>query len=180
LLTEAVLLAEIAGAIGALLAAGGTVWLNRIESLQLPRFNAGSIDFPVLGFTFVLSLLPGVIFGLAPALAATARGGCTELNDYLKESGRGASQGRRGNRLRNMLVVSEIALALTLLVGAGLMARSLIRLLDVNRGFRSDHVETAQVNLPYNRYPPGPRRVAFYDEVLRRARALPPSTAPPG
>jgi len=102
------------------------------------------------------------------------------LNDYLKESGRGASQGRRGNRLRNMLVVSEIALALTLLVGAGLMARSLIRLLDVNRGFRSDHVETAQVNLPYNRYPPGPRRVAFYDEVLRRARALPPSTAPPG
>jgi putative ABC transport system permease protein len=70
-------------------------------------------------------------------------------------------------------VVSEIALALTLLVGAGLMVRNLKRLLEVNPGFRSDNVETPQVNLPYNRYPPGPRRVAFYDEVLRRARVLP-------
>ena len=173
LLTESLLLAALAGALGLMVATAGAAWLGRLEGLELPRFNQVRIDPAVLGFTFALSLLTGVVFGLAPSLHAAGRRGGAELNEYLKESGRSASHGRRGQRLRSALVVSEIALALTLLVGAGLMLRGLMRLLDVNPGFRTDHVESAEVSLPFPRYRSGAKRMAFYDEVLRRVRTLP-------
>jgi putative ABC transport system permease protein len=173
LLTESLLLAVCAGLLGLVVASAGAAWLSRLDALELPRFNQVRIDPAVLGFTFALALLTGVVFGLAPALHAAGRKGGAELNEYLKESGRSASHGRRGRRLRSALVVSEIALALTLMVGAGLMLRSLMRLLDVEPGFRVDHLETAQVSLPNARYPSGAKRVAFYDEVLRRVRVLP-------
>ncbi|HEU5131542.1 MAG TPA: ABC transporter permease, partial [Pyrinomonadaceae bacterium] len=125
------------------------------------------IDLRVLGFTAAITLLTGLIFGAAPALQ-TSR---VDLNDTLKEGGRGSS-GVRG-RARSLLVVTEIALSLVVLVGAGLMIQSFLRLKRVNIGLNAQNVLTANVSLPRAKYKEGDQRVGFYKQLLERMRNLP-------
>lgn len=142
LLTESVLLSAVGGALGLLLAYGGMKMLLRALPAVLPRFGEVSLDAKVLLFTLVLSLLTGVIFGLAPALKATR----TDLQEVLKQSGRGSSGFR--HRLQGTFVTAEIALALVLLVGAGLMVRTLGALWRVNPGFDPSHAITFSLAMP--------------------------------
>jgi putative ABC transport system permease protein len=122
----------------------------------------------VLAFTFALSVLTGVVFGLAPAIQISK----PDLNEALKEGGRASSTGFRHNRFRSLLVVSEIALSLVLLIGAGLMIRSFIRLVNVDPGLNPNHLLTLDVGLPRNKYT-GPQQVAFFQQIIDRARAIP-------
>ncbi|HEY7058335.1 MAG TPA: ABC transporter permease [Vicinamibacterales bacterium] len=173
LLTESVLLATIGGIAGAAV----TVWL--LEALfalvppGLPRFSEVAIDQRVLLFNAVVALATAVLFGTLPALQCSR----TDVNDALKEGGRGTASGRR--LLRSALVVAEFSLALVLLVGAALLVRSLWRLQHVELGFNPDNVLTARLWLPQpndpkqGKYFTHAARIALYDEVLRRARALP-------
>ena len=110
----------------------------------MPRLGEIGIDRAVLGFTFVLAILTSVIFGLVPALQSSK----ADLNETLKESGRSATGGVRRRMLGNSLVVAEVALSFVLLVGAGLMINSLLRLQRVNPGFRTDRILTMQISLP--------------------------------
>ncbi len=168
LLTESVVLSLTGGALGLLLAVVG---INLILSFSpadvLPVKEVG-LDARVLGFTLLVSLLTGVIFGLAPALQASK----ADLNEVLKESGRTTIGGKR-QRTRSALVVLEVAMSLLLLIGAGLMIRSFMRLLRVDPGFKSEHVLTMQLSLPQTKYAQPPQRVAFYRQVLQRLEALP-------
>jgi putative ABC transport system permease protein len=131
LLVESVLLAVVAGAIGLLLATWGVDLLVALAPAEIPRLDTVAVDRTVLLFTLVLSVLTGIIFGLAPALSASK----TNLVEALKEGSRGSTEGRRRNRLRNALVVAEIALSVILLVGAGLLLRSFLRLSGVDPGY---------------------------------------------
>src|SRR5262249_46077324 len=143
LLTESLLLAVVGGGLGLLLARWSIKGLLLLGPTDIPRLKEIVIDGQVAAFTFIISLLTGVIFGLAPALRASH----IDPNDALKEGGRSLS-GSGHYRLRSMLVVSEIALALVLLVGAGLLVRSFARLLKVDPGFNAENVFTARVTLP--------------------------------
>jgi putative ABC transport system permease protein len=134
---------------------------------QLPFWMNFGIDLRVLGFTAAITLLTGLLFGAAPALQ-TSR---VDLNDTLKEGGRGASGGR--SRARSLLVVAEIALSLVVLVGAGLMIQSFLRLKRVNIGLDAHNVLTAEVSLPRAKYKEVDQRVAFYKRLLERMRNLP-------
>jgi putative ABC transport system permease protein len=161
LLTESVLLAGLGGALGLLLAAWGlralTTWLE--GAVRIPRLGQVSVDLWVVGFTLVVSLLTGILFGLAPAWQASR----CEVNEALKEGGaRGGSTGR-GTRLRGLLVVAEVALSLMLLVGAGLMIRTILRLQEIDMGFRPDHLLTVMVS----RARPGTMPVAPPAEALQ-------------
>src|SRR6185436_13834957 len=129
LLTESVLLALLGGVVGLLLAFWGTESLLALAPEDLPRAKDVTLDARVLGFTLLMTLMTGVIFGLAPALQASN----PNLNETLKEAGRGTTAGR--HRVRNSLVIVEVALALMLLVSSGLMIRSFIRLQQVTPGF---------------------------------------------
>ena len=142
LLTESVLLSAVGGALGLLLAYSGMKTLLKVLPAALPRFGEVSLDSTVLLFTVVLSLLTGVLFGLAPALKATR----TNLQEVMKQSGRGSSGFR--HRLQGTFVAAEIALALVLLVGAGLMVRTLSALWRVNPGFDPSHAITFSLALP--------------------------------
>jgi putative ABC transport system permease protein len=165
-LTESVLLALIGGALGLLLSVWGTGLIESIGSHVSPLLSGIAIDTRVMGFTIVISILTGVVFGLAPALHLSS----LDLNESLKEGSRGSSAGR--NPLRSGLVVSEVALALVLLVCAGLMIKSLIRLRDVSPGFNSANLLTMNVSLPSAKYPKGPDRIAFFARMLDRIEAL--------
>ena len=142
LLTESLLLAGFGGALGLLLAFWGTGAAVRALPGSLPRAREVSLDSRVLLFTLVVSLLAGVLFGLAPALKASR----VNLHDTLKESGRGSSGAR--HRLQGIFVAAEVALALVLLVGAGLMVRSLAALWRVNPGFNPSHAITFSLSMP--------------------------------
>jgi len=168
LLTESILLSILGGAAGLLISLWGTDLLLAISPGNLPRMDTVSVDARVLAFTFALSVLTGVVFGLAPAIQISK----PDLNDALKEGGRASSIGFRHNRFRSLLVVSEIALSLVLLIGAGLMIRSFIRLLNVDPGLNPDHLLTLDVGLPRNKYT-GPQQVAFFQQIIDRARAIP-------
>jgi putative ABC transport system permease protein len=167
LLTESLLLAVLAGAMALLLAVWGVDLLRGILPDNFPRAGEIGVDTRVFGFTLVVSLLTGLIFGLMPAL----QGSRTDLNETLKEGGR-SSGAAAWNRLGGLLVVSEVALALTLLVGAGLMLRSVIRLMSVDPGFDPQNMLTMSVNLPQSKYQ-SPQRTAFFQQLLERLRALP-------
>src|SRR5205085_436642 len=172
LLTESVLLALAGGALGLVLALWGTdLLVAAIPQAQLafmPYLRHLPLDTNILLFTFGLSLLTGVVFGLAPALAASR----ADLQGAMREGGRG-SGARRARGARDLLVVSEVALSLVLLVGAGLLLKSLARMLSVNPGFRTENLLTMTVTLPPARYADGARAAAFYQELLRRVSALP-------
>ena len=166
-MVESLLLAIIGGALGFVLSLWALRLLLTAIPIQLPFWMNFGVDLRVLGFTLGITVLTGLIFGAAPALQ-TSR---VDLNDTLKEGGRG-SIGFRG-RSRNLLVVTEIALSLVLLVCAGLMIKSFLRLRHVNIGFDTRNVITADVSLPNAKYRTDEQRAAFFKQLTERVRALP-------
>jgi putative ABC transport system permease protein len=167
LLTESLLLALSGGVLGLWLASWSTVALVALSPENLPRADEIGVDWRVLGFTCALSLLTGLVFGLAPAWQSSR----LDLHTTLKESGRGLPGGR--GRLSDLLVVSELALALALLAGAGLFVNSFWRLSRVDAGFEAAHALTLQVSLPGAKYPESAQQIAFFDQVIARVGALP-------
>lgn len=168
LLTESLLMALLGGFVGVLLAVWGISSLTRLNPGDVPRLDQVSIDGVVLGFTLLVTMLSGIIFGIAPALSAK-----TNLSVALKDSGKGAIGTRRGQRLRSVFVVSEIALALILLVCAGLMIRSFLRLLAADPGFNPHNLLTMQIILPASKYSDHQRIVNFHREVFERLSLQP-------
>ncbi|MEK6324526.1 MAG: ABC transporter permease [Acidobacteriota bacterium] len=167
LLTESLLMALLSGAAGLLLAFWGIKLLNGLISYAVVnRVDEFRLDVSVLGFTLVISLLTGMVFGLAPALQSSK----LDLTESLKEGPGGAT---RGGRLRDLLVICEITLAVVLLIGAGLMIGSVLRLHAVDRGLNTDNVLTMQVFLPKAKYPGGRQLASFYQRVLQRVQTLP-------
>jgi len=167
LLTESAILALIGGACGLLLAEWCIRVLRSIIPDQLSLLQSMSIDGRVLLFTFAAALLTGVVFGLAPAIRTSK----ADLNDALRSSGRtltGATQ-----RIRDLLVAAEIALALVLAAAAGLLSHSFVRLMSVDPGFRPNGVLTMQLGVPLARYPDTATRANFYRNVLARVRTVP-------
>jgi putative ABC transport system permease protein len=169
LLTESVLLSLIGGTIGILLALWGADALASLGPESLPRIREIRADGYALGFTIALSLLTGILFGLAPALATTK----PDLNEALKEGSRGSSAGFGRNRLHKTLVAFEVAAALVLLAGAGLLIKSFARLRDVNAGFDAKNVLTATISLPRSRYPDAGSQLRFFQQAIERIEALP-------
>jgi putative ABC transport system permease protein len=173
LLTESVLLALIGGALGTLFAMWTTdLFVSRVGetiALTTPGWSDIRVDRGVLGFTLLISVATGVMFGLMPALQSAK----TDLSDSLKEGGRGSTEGFRRSRLRNSLVVTQIALAMMLLTGAALMLQSFLRLQGVNPGFNVDRVITMQLSLPESRYTNQQQRAALFQQLTERLRALP-------
>jgi putative ABC transport system permease protein len=172
LLAETVLLAGIGGVLALLLASWAVDALVAFIPSDLPRLDAIRLDWRVLGFTLVVTVLTALIFGLLPAMHAT-RG---DLNAALKQGGRGSTVATR-YRLRKALVVCEVALALVLLVGAGLLTRSLQRLMDVSPGFDTDRLLTFRMSAPFASYSDPVGRAQLYRNVLERLERLPGVTA---
>jgi putative ABC transport system permease protein len=168
LLTESVLLAGLGGITGVLLASWGIDAIIALSPGNLPRINEVSIDAHVLYFALGISALTALIFGLAPALQFSR----TDLQETLKEGGRTAGAGFARQRLRNLLVVSEVALALMLLVGAGLLVRSFVRLLQVDPGFTTEKALALEVHV-WGRARTPEQRAAFFEQSLDRIAALP-------
>jgi putative ABC transport system permease protein len=173
---EGIPLGLIGGAAGLLLATWGVAFLESMLPANLPRHNAININPKVLLFTLSISIVTITIFGLLPALQAT-RG---DVRDGLNEGGRGMTAGRRRSQVRSMLVAAELALALVLLIGAGLMARSFIKLRGVDTGFNSQNVLTMRIPLPEAKYSvpttlnsPSPAGLAFFEQMLGRVRNIP-------
>ena len=167
LLTESVLLA-VAGGSGGLVVAGWSFsMLRQLIPPGLPVAAGVGLNWQVLAYTLGLSVLTGLLFGLVPAWQATR----VEMNEALKQGG--VRSGASHRRWQKMLVVGEIALALVLLIGAGLLIRTFHRLQQVEVGFRIDHLLTAQTRLPSQPYDDSAKRVAFYRQTLERVRALP-------
>jgi putative ABC transport system permease protein len=135
----------------------------------ISQLKAVEIDARALGFTLAVSVITGMVFGLAPALQVSK----TNLNDSLKEGSRGGTSDPRRSRIRNLLVVSEVALAMVLLAGAGLMINSFVRLNRVQAGFNPDRLLTMRMNLPQSKYSNQNKRIEFYDSLLDRVRRLP-------
>ena len=168
LLTESLMIAVAGGAAGLLLAIWAVSWLVSLGPETIPRLHEISVDKRVAGFTLLVSAATGVLFGLAPALQISKPG----LTDALKESGR-TTAGLRKNRLRSALVVSEVALSLVLLVGAGLLIRSFAKLNQIDPGFNTDRVLTLGVSLLPNKYPTDEHVATFYSQILERSATLP-------
>ncbi len=168
LLTESVLLALVGGGLGLLLAVWGVDLLVAFSPENLPRIKEVAIDWRVLAFTLFVSLLTGIIFGLFPALSTSK----PNLTETLKEGSRG-TMGAKGQRLRALLVVSEVALSLILLVGAGLLIKSFLRLTHVDPGFAPTNVLTMQLSLTRMKYPEPQQTAAFFQELISRIEALP-------
>ena len=168
-LTESVMLALLGGVAGILLAIWGVDLLKSIGAQTVPRLREVNLDLRVLITTFAVSVGTGIVFGLVPGLASAK----PELTESLKEGGRNSTVGKSRNRLRNALVIAEVALALVLLTSAGLLMKSFVRLQNVNPGFDSHHVLTAEVSLPKLQYPDNKSIVHFGDEAQRRIATLP-------
>lgn len=169
LLVESVMLSLLGGLVGLIFAYAGLQVLTRFIPPDVAHAEAIAIDAKVLGFTLLIAIVTGLVFGLAPASQASH----FNLNDTLKEGGRDASAGVRGKRLRSMLVIVEVAVSFILLIGAGLLINSFMHLRNLDPGFRADHMLTLNVDLSETKYPDNPRRTAFFDEVVRRIQALP-------
>ncbi|HKS29933.1 MAG TPA: ABC transporter permease [Pyrinomonadaceae bacterium] len=173
LLTESIALALIGGALGLLFSVWGIEFIKGGIppgfTQYIPGWEKMRLDAPVLLFTLVVTILTGAVFGLAPALQATR----LNLNESLKESGKGASSGASRNRLRSLLVISELALSLVLLVGAGLMIRSFVQLMRSDLGVNASNVLTMELSIPRLKYPEEQQRVNFYQELVSRVRGLP-------
>jgi putative ABC transport system permease protein len=174
MLTECLLLAVAGGAAGLLLAYWLTGLLGSLNSPdtfgELGRLAVITIDWRVLGFSLLISLVAGLLCGFLPALQLSR----PDLSGSLKEGGRGS--GFHSRRLRSALMVSEVALAIVLLIGAGLLIRSFVKLLDVNPGYRAENLLTARLVLP-PRYRNNPQRVQFYEQLLQRLAVLPGVTS---
>lgn len=169
LLTESLLLSLLGGALGLALAKWGMDLLLTLAPPDLPRLNNVSLDGRALAFTATITLLTGVIFGLVPALQSSK----PNLNETMKDAGRGSTEGGRRQRIRSILVVLEVATALVLLVGAGLMIKSFWQLQKVDPGFNPDNTLTVQVSLPKTKYPEESQQVAFFQQLIERVATLP-------
>jgi putative ABC transport system permease protein len=169
LLTESLLLAILGGALGLLLAMWGVDLLAAAAPANIPRVAEISLDARVVLFTLFVTLATGVVFGLAPALQASK----ADVNEALKEGGRGTGEGGGHRRLRGALVVSEVALSLVLLVGAGLLAQSFKRLLDVTPGFDAKNLVTMDVVPRRVHYPEEAQRVQFFKDFIEQAARVP-------
>jgi predicted permease len=168
LLTESILLALLGGALGLLLGYIGVHAFLAFALGGIPRLMEVGVNGTVLAFTCLVSLSGGILFGLAPALHSVR----ASLNDSLKEGTRTAASGS-GNQIRKVLVVSEFALALILMIGAGLLIRSFLRLRDVNPGFQQDHLVTARISLPPSHYGQEAQIISFWQQFLERVHTLP-------
>jgi putative ABC transport system permease protein len=167
-LTESVLLSSLGGLVGLAIAYGGLVLLKAFIPENISQAREISIDLKVLGFTFLVSVATGLIFGLAPAVQATR----FNQIDTLKEGGRDAATGGGGKRLRGLLVMAEVAISLVLLIGAGLLINSFLRLRNVDPGFRADNLLTMKVVLPDAKYETMERRSVFYTDLINRVQSL--------
>jgi len=168
LLTESVILSLAGGVLGLVLAVWWSDLLVALGKQNIPRALQVGLDWRVLGFTLLVSVLTGVVFGLVPAIHSSK----TELSESLKEGGRSGSEGARRNRIRGVLVVGELAIAVVLLVGAGLLIQSLWRLRNVSPGFDSQNLLTFVVGIPEVKYPTD-KQEPFYRELVRRVESLP-------
>ncbi len=168
LLVESVLLSLLGALLGLLLTFWSVGTLTSITAVSLPRAQDVGLDLRVLGFALLVSLVAGVAFGLVPALQPSR----PDLNDMLKEGARTSGTGPR-NRVRSGLIVSEVALSLVLLIGAGLLLNSFVRLSNVPPGINPQNVLTMQVTLPDKKYPDAERRAAFFERTLERIENLP-------
>ena len=169
LLTESVLLSMIAGALGLGLSYAAIRSLISFTQNNLPPGIPITMDSRVVGFTIAVSILTGVIFGIFPALQLSR----TNMNETLRDEGRGSTGGRSRIQLKNLLVVGQVAVSLVLLISAGLLVRSFRYLLGVDPGFDSANVLTMNISLPTVKYADAQKQIAFFDDVLRRVSALP-------
>jgi len=169
LLSESLLLSLLGGGLGVAMAAGLVRVLRVLSPGAVPRLEQTSLDGTVLLFTLGLCVFTGIASGLVPAYQISGR----DLHDALKEGGRSSSDGSTRNRFRSALVVAEVAVALVLMTGAGLLIRSFARLMHVDPGFDSSSVMTFPINLPKARYGNAEQQAQFYQQVLERVRALP-------
>ncbi|MEP6762987.1 MAG: ABC transporter permease, partial [Gemmatimonadaceae bacterium] len=173
LLTESVMLSFVGGVLGVAIATIATKFLLALNPDMLPSMFVATIDTRVLLFSLALSIITGILFGLIPALDAAR----PNVHDSLKESGRGTSGGRAGERLRHGLVVAQVGLAVMLLIGAGLLVRSFNEISRVKSGFDTDHILTAQLRAGGVRYDSSSAVNEFYDAVLSEMSAVPGVTA---
>jgi putative ABC transport system permease protein len=169
LLSESLLLSLFGGVLGIALAAGILPAVRAFSPGSVPRLAETRLDAQVLLFSVLLSLVTGILFGFVPALQAK----CGDLQETLKEGTRGSSEGGHRGKLRALLVVAEMAVALVLMTGAGLLMQSFSRLMKVNPGFSSDHRMTFLLNLPPNRYAAPEIQTQFYRHLIERVKALP-------
>jgi predicted permease len=173
LLTESAVLGLVAGALGAWIARLGMLAFVRVAPQNLPRLDEVTVDATALAFAIAVALLASFLFGLAPAVHASQ----VQLVDGLRQGGKGSSIGARGGLARSVFVVAEIALAVVLVAGAGLLARSLARLMAVDLGFAPERMLVLQTNVPVSESQDAARATEFYRELLTELRATPGVTA---
>ncbi|MBV8866327.1 MAG: ABC transporter permease, partial [Acidobacteriaceae bacterium] len=169
LLIESLLLAAAGGVLGILMAAEGIHLVKIFGPANIPRLQEASLDFRVFAFAVGITVCSGILFGLAPALAAT-RG---NLAQWLRAGGRGSAGSMKGSQTRNALLVLEVALALVLVIAAGLLVQTFLRLLKVDPGFNAARVLTFELSLPTSRYKDEGQMVALYRSVLLGLRSIP-------
>ncbi len=169
MLTESLLISLLGGALGGILAIEGVKALVALLPAGFPRAAEIHVNFGVFAFTLVISLMTGLLFGLAPALQASR----TDPKQGLHESGRSATGSARQRQLRNVLVIAEVSLACALLIGAGLMLRSFLNQLQQNPGFKSEHVLTAGIALPQAKYKTGKDIGRFYKQLIMNLALVP-------
>jgi putative ABC transport system permease protein len=169
MLTESLLLSSMGGALGVLVAMWCVELLVSFGGQDIPRSAEIKVDWVVMAFTLGVACLTGILFGIVPALQVSN----PNLNETLKEGGRGGSEGARGNRTRSLLIIAESALAVVLLIGAGLLIKSFINLQNVHPGFRAENVLTLRLDLPRTKETRPEQWVNFYDELQQRVISLP-------
>lgn len=169
LLTESMLLSIAGGLLGSIIGILAVRQLIAFAPSSLPMPDQVGIDGRVLLFTLFLAVFTSFIFGLAPALQASK----SDLNETLKEGGRGNSGSAKQNRVRSLLVIVEVALALVLLIGAGLMIKSFVRLQNVNPGFNPENLITLELQLPQNKYGEKAQQAAFQQQLVQRLAEVP-------
>ncbi|HKU72377.1 MAG TPA: ABC transporter permease [Pyrinomonadaceae bacterium] len=168
-LTESIFLSTLGGIVGLVIAYVGLVVLKAFIPENISQARAISIDYNVLGFTLLVAVATGLIFGLAPAIQSIR----FNQIETLKEGGRDAATGGSGKRLRGLLVMAEVAISLVLLIGAGLLINSFLRLRNVDPGFNPDNLLTMKIVLPDSKYERMAQRSAFYSELTQRLQSIP-------
>jgi putative ABC transport system permease protein len=168
-LTESILLSIVGGIVGLLLSYAGLIVLRSFIPENIAQAREISLDLKVLGFTLLVSLITGIIFGLAPAIQAAR----FNQSETLKEGGRDSATGSGGKRLRGVLVMAEVAVSLVLLIGAGLLINSFLRLRNIDPGFKSDNLLTMKIELPQPKYEAFEKRSAFYTNLVQHVESLP-------
>ena len=169
LLTESLFLSVLSGSLGVFLGTWGIRLLLKLKPENLPRSSDIGIDLTVLAFTLLATLLTGLLFGLAPAIHALS----LDMNSELKQSGRHAGEAGRASKLRRALLMAEVALAVILLNGAGLLIHSFLKLTHVNPGFEAENVLTMDITLPSSKYQASSLQAEFFDDLLRRLQTIP-------